>query len=228
MSEMTVASRLSLCDCCISSISSTGSPVMLSAQEGTNAPSFRGVVSERGEQSIRVGVRVISATNRRLDELIAGGKFREDLFYRLSVVPIRVPALRERPEDVRALVPYFLDEFCRRNNFRARTVDADVLSILERHTWPGNVRELRNLVERMAILTAGDRITVESIPLDVREPAVPRGGGLQDVRDGAERERIRQALEQVDWNVSAAARILGTERTSLHKRIRALGLRRSQ
>ena len=104
-------------------------------------------------------VRVISATNRRLDELIAEGKFRQDLFYRLSVVPIRVPALRERREDVRELAAYFLAEFCARNNFRPKSMDDDVLPILERYDWPGNVRELRNTVERMAILTPGRQIT---------------------------------------------------------------------
>jgi two-component system, NtrC family, nitrogen regulation response regulator NtrX len=179
------------------------------------------------EQSIHVAVRVISATNRRLDELIAAGRFREDLYYRLSVVPIRVPALRERPQDIGELAPYFLAEFCARNNFRKREIDPDVVPILEHYTWPGNVRELRNVVERMAILTAGDRITVESIPLEIRLPQSPRStAGLQEIRDSAERERIRQALDQTDWNVSGAARLLGTERTSLHKRIRTLGLKR--
>ncbi len=181
-----------------------------------------------GEQPIRVSVRVISATNRRLDELIAAGKFREDLYYRLSVVPIRVPALRERPQDIGELAPYFLGEFCTRNNFRRREIDSEVVKVLERYSWPGNVRELRNVVERMAILTGGDRITVESIPLEIRLPQPPRStAGLQEIRDSAERERIRQALDQTDWNVSGAARLLGTERTSLHKRIRTLGLKRT-
>jgi two-component system nitrogen regulation response regulator NtrX len=180
-----------------------------------------------GEHAIRVSVRVVSATNRRLDELMADGGFRQDLFYRLSVVPIRIPPLRERLEDVRELVPYFLAEFCARNNFRPRTLDPDVLPVLERYGWPGNVRELRNVVERMAILTAGERLTVDSIPYEIRQPSgVRRPGGLQDVRDSAERERIKEALEQTDWNVSAAARILGAERTALHKRMRALGLNR--
>ena len=180
-----------------------------------------------GEQPIRVSVRVVSATNRPLAELIADGRFRDDLYYRLSVVPIRVPALRERPQDIGELVSYFLAEFCTRNNFRPRAMDDDVVSLLERYTWPGNVRELRNVVERMAILTPGDRITVDSIPLEMRQPHASRpANGLQDVRDSAERERIQQALDQTDWNVSGAARLLGTERTSLHKRIRALGLKR--
>ena len=180
-----------------------------------------------GEQTIRVAARVISATNRRLDELVSSGRFREDLYYRLSVVPIRVPSLRERPHDILELVPYFLSEFCARNNFRPRVIDPEAIALLERYAWPGNVRELKNVVERMAILTPGDRITAEAIPLEVRSAQMPRAiAGLQDVRDSAERERIRQALDQTDWNVSAAARLLETERTALHKRIRTLGLKR--
>jgi two-component system nitrogen regulation response regulator NtrX len=180
-----------------------------------------------GERPIRVATRVVAATNRQLDELVAGGRFRQDLYYRLSVVPIRVPPLRERLQDIGELLPYFLSEFCARNNFRPRAIDPDVVPLLQRYTWPGNVRELKNVVERMAILTAGDRITVESIPLEVRlyQPA-RAAAGLQDVRDAAERDRIRQALEETDWNVSGAARLLGTERTALHKRIRALGVKR--
>ena len=172
-------------------------------------------------------VRIISTTARNLPDMIQRGRFREDLFYRLSVVPIRLPSLRERREDIRDLVTYFLAEFCARNNFRPREVDPGVVPALESYGWPGNVRELRNVVERMAILTRGERITVESIPLEVRLPQTPRpAAGLQEVRDAAERERIRQALDQTDWNVSGAARLLGTERTSLHKRLRALGLKR--
>ena len=180
-----------------------------------------------GEQTIRVSARVISATNRRLDELVSAGRFREDLYYRLSVVPIRVPSLRERLQDIPELVSYFLSEFCARNNFRPRTIEADAIAQLARYAWPGNVRELRNVVERMAILAPGDRITADAIPLEMRSTHATRSAaGLQEVRDSAERERIRQALDQTDWNVSAAARLLETERTALHKRIRALGLKR--
>ena len=138
-----------------------------------------------------------------------------------------MPALRERLQDIGELVPYFLSEFCARNNFRPRTIDPDAVALLERYAWPGNVRELRNVVERMAILTPGDRITADAIPLEVSSaPRRARAAGLQEVRDSAERERIRQALDQTDWNVSAAARLLDTERTALHKRIRTLGLKR--
>jgi two-component system nitrogen regulation response regulator NtrX len=158
--------------------------------------------------------------------MIADGRFRPDLYYRLSVVPIRVPSLRERVPDIAELTAYFLAEFCGRNNFRAKDIDEQVLPILELYDWPGNVRELRNAVERMAILTPGDRITADSIPLEIRVPATARPSGLHEARDAAERDRILQALEQSSWNVSGAARLLGIERTSLHKRMRALKLAR--
>jgi two-component system nitrogen regulation response regulator NtrX len=179
-----------------------------------------------GEQPVRVAVRVIAATHRRLEQMVTSGTFRQDLFYRLSVVPVRVPALRERSEDVRDLAAYFLSDFCKRNNFRPKALDDDVVSALEGYVWPGNVRELRNAVERMAILSAGSRITFESVPMEIRSPDSPVAAGLHGIRDAAERSRIVEALEQTNWNVSGAARRLGIERTNLHKRIRALGLSR--
>src|SRR5260370_38051859 len=115
-----------------------------------------------GEQSIRVMVRVISATNRELASLVTQEKFREDLYYRVSVVPIRVPALRERLQDIRLLVEYFLEDFCARNNFKAKNIAEDVYPALESYAWPGNARELRNAIERMAILTTGERLTREA------------------------------------------------------------------
>jgi len=182
-----------------------------------------------GEQTIKVSVRVISATNRDLGALVALEKFREDLYYRLSVVPIRVPALRERPQDIRPLAEYFLDEFCARNNFKPKTLDVTVLPMLESFGWPGNARELRNVVERMAILSPGEHLTRDSIPVEIR---VQREAGpkstIQEARESAEREHILRALEESKWNVSGAARALGMERTNLHKRIRALGLSREK
>jgi len=180
-----------------------------------------------GERPIRVSVRVISATNRDLSEMVAQHKFREDLYYRLCVVPVRVPSLRERQEDIRALAEYFLVEFCGRNNFKIKSFAEAVFAPLEDYAWPGNIRELRNAVERMAILTRGDSIGLESVPVEIRaaRPVASRTN-LRDTRDSAEREHIRHALEQSQWNVSSAARLLGMERTNLHKRIRALGLLR--
>jgi len=182
-----------------------------------------------GEQIIRVTVRVVSATNRDLSAMVQQEKFREDLYYRLSVVPIRVPALRERPHDIRLLAEYFLEDFCARNNFKKKTLDETVYALLESYTWPGNARELRNVIERMAILTQGERLTRDSIPVEIR---VQREAGpkstIQEARESAEREHILRALEESNWNVSGAARALGMERTNLHKRIRALGLSRGK
>jgi two-component system nitrogen regulation response regulator NtrX len=182
-----------------------------------------------GEQNIRVSVRVVSATNRDLSAMVAQGKFREDLYYRVSVVPIRVPALRERPQDIRPLADYFLEDFCTRNNFRAKTLDLEVYEELEGYSWPGNARELRNVIERMAILSAGEHIVASAIPIEIRvhKEAGPRST-VHEARESAEREHLLRALEGANWNVSGAARALGMERTNLHKRIRALGLTRGR
>src|SRR5438876_11746510 len=180
-----------------------------------------------GEQTIRVTVRVLSATNRDLSVLVEQQKFREDLYYRLSVVPIRVPALRERPQDLRPLALYFLEDFCARNNFRSKTLEDGVFCVFEGYAWPGNARELKNAIERMAILTQGDRLTVESIPVEIRVPKESAArSSVQEARESAERDHILRALEETNWNVSGAARALGMDRTNLHKRIRTLGLKR--
>jgi two-component system, NtrC family, nitrogen regulation response regulator NtrX len=179
-----------------------------------------------GDETRHVSVRVVSATNQDLAALVAEKKFREDLYYRLSVVPVRIPPLRERREDVRPLAEYFLDEFCRRNNFRSKRIDAGVFEELRAYRWPGNIRELRNVIERMAIL-APDPISADAIPVEIRlsrQSDAP--STLEAARATAERELVRQALEEAGWNVSAAARALGIERTRLHKRVKALGLER--
>lgn len=182
-----------------------------------------------GEQPVRVNVRVIAATNRDLTEMIAQGKFREDLYYRLCVVPIPVPSLRERPQDIPALIDHFLGQFCARNNFRPKTIDREIVPVLQSYPWPGNVRELKNVVERMAILTAHEQITVESVPVEIRRyrESAPKSS-VQEARESAEREHILRALEAADWNVSSAARALNMERTNLHKRMRALGVSRER
>ena len=180
-----------------------------------------------GEQSIKVNVRVLAATNRDLSDMVIQQKFREDLYYRLCVVPIRMPSLRERPQDVSALAAYFLDDFCRRNNFKPKRFEGGVDDELAGYHWPGNIRELRNTVERMAILTAGDNLGPDSIPIEIRIARdLPAPSNLREARESAERDHILKALEQSGWNVSGAARALGMERTNLHKRIRSLGLRR--
>ncbi len=178
-----------------------------------------------GGEILHVTVRVISATNQNLQTLVEQKKFREDLYYRLSVVPIRVPPLREHVEDIRPLAEYFLEDFCRRNNFKPKQIDDEVWTVLCTYRWPGNVRELRNVIERMAILAPSGAIARESIPLEIQIPCENSAhSSLEETRAHAERIQIRRALEDAGWNVSAAARALGIERTHLHKRIRALGL----
>ena len=182
-----------------------------------------------GEQTIRVTVRVISATNRDLSAMVGQGKFREDLYYRVSVVPIRVPALRERPQDIAPMAEYFLQDFCTRNGFRQKSFEDEVWEAFEEYSWPGNARELRNVVERMAILSHGDELNAGAIPLELKlqRETGPRSS-VQEARESAEREHVLRALEESSWNVSSAARALGMERTNLHKRIRALGLARGK
>ena len=182
-----------------------------------------------GEQTIRVVVRVISATNRDLAAMVAQGKFREDLYYRVSVVPIRVPALRERPQDVLPMANYFLEDFCTRNGFRRKSFDEEVWEAFTEYSWPGNARELRNVVERMAILSHGDVLNAGAIPLELKlQKDTGARSSVQEARESAEREHVLRALEESRWNVSSAARALGMERTNLHKRIRALGLTRGK
>jgi len=182
-----------------------------------------------GEQSIRVTVRVISATNRDLSALVAQEKFREDLYYRVSVVPIRVPALRERPQDIRPMAEYFLEDFCVRNGFRRKSFHAEIWEAFDTFRWPGNARELRNTVERMAILSHDDVLTAAAVPYELRLQREAGGRtSVQEARESAERDHVLRALEESGWNVSGAARALGMERTNLHKRIRALGLSRGK
>jgi DNA-binding NtrC family response regulator len=192
-----------------------------------------------GEQTIAVDVRVVAATNKDLEAAVAAGEFREDLFFRLNVIPLRSPSLRERPEDVPLLAKAFLVEFCEENGIRPKPFEPDVLEALSERDWPGNVRELRNVVERMAILSE-DSITLDDLPeLPRREipaeqraalPAVGEGPEgretLREYRERAERQYVLDTLDRFDWNISRAAVALGVERTNLHKKLRSLGIRR--
>src|SRR5580658_827624 len=154
---------------------------------------------------------------------------QEGEFHRVGVVPIRVPSLRERPQDIIAMADYFLDDFCLRNIFHSKQIEDETYEILEGYSWPGNARELRNIIERMAILTPGNLLTPDSVPVEIRlaGESGPRSN-IKEARASAEREHILRALEETSWNVSGAARALGMERTNLHKRIRALGLNRTK
>lgn len=194
------------------------------------------------ERPVSVDVRVIAATNKDLERAVAEGEFREDLYFRLNVVPLRSPSLRERRDDIPKLAAAFLREFFEENGMRQKPVDPEVFEQLKHKPWPGNVRELKNVVERMAILS-GDRIVAADLPPEGRlgREALEAAGTdhvlegayhdgrrltLREYRDRAERAYIRATLEEHDWNISRAASVLGVERTNLHKRMRALGLSR--
>ncbi len=183
------------------------------------------------EGTIKVDVRVIAATNKDLDQEVSSGRFREDLFFRLNVVPLVSPPLRSHPEDIPLLVSAFLEAYCAENDLPRKTLGPDVMEMLEKYSWPGNVRELRNQVERLVIMSAGNVIRAEDLGAEIRggQPAVaqPAAEGddyrnltLQAARTKLERTWILKALEQNDWNVTKAAEELGLERTNLHKKMK--------
>ncbi|MCU0647265.1 MAG: sigma-54 dependent transcriptional regulator [Gemmatimonadaceae bacterium] len=201
-----------------------------------------GVVTRIGSaKPITVDVRVLAATNKVLPEEIAAGRFREDLFYRLNVVPIVVPALRERRDDVPLLVRWFLQQFAREHGMPARSITDEALLVLRDQEWPGNVRELRNTVERLMILASGPRITAADVErLMGRGPgdATPAGGGVAGLggleqiatfeafKVAAERAFLLAKLRANDWNVSETARVLDMPRSNLYKKIERYGLTR--
>ena len=187
-----------------------------------------------GTQTLRVNVRVVAATNKNLEEEVRRGRFREDLWFRLNVVPIHMPPLRERKEDVPALVQHFCEHYCRENGFRLKQIAPEAMARLQSHDWPGNIRELRNAIERFVIMTATDTITAADLPLNLQvsqpmlKSAFQPGQTLREVRDQVERDYILACLESTGGNITQAAQILGIERSNLHKKMRALGVEREQ
>jgi two-component system, NtrC family, nitrogen regulation response regulator NtrX len=181
-----------------------------------------------GPQSIQVDVRVIAATNKNLDREIERGNFREDLFYRLNVIPFTVPPLRDRAEDIPQLAAHFLREFAMAYGRKPKELSEDAIAALMNYHWPGNVRELRNLMERIVILYPQKRIEARHLPsLDGARKA-PRpwetSGSLHEVKEAVEREYILRKLEETGGNVSRASELLGLERSHLYRKMRALGI----
>ena len=187
-------------------------------------------------KSRQVDVRVITATHQNLEEAVRDGRFREDLFFRLNVIPIEVPALREREGDVEALVKHFVQAESERHDLAAPNLTGAAMSLLRAYAWPGNIRELRNVVERIVILHAGRDIGLAQLPAEIRGEVV-RGDSpgadtssayadlpLREAKEKLERDLIAAALARHDGNVTQAARDLGLERTHLHKRMKALDI----
>jgi two-component system nitrogen regulation response regulator NtrX len=183
-------------------------------------------------RTIKVDVRVIAATNKNLEEEIEKGSFREDLYFRLAVIPIFVPSLRERPEDIPLLVRHYMDYFSRENNVRPKRITAGALEALQRYRWKGNIRELRNTVERLNIMTGGETIDVADLPNLVRSPSIApaaakssgeseatKAGTLREFKDSAERAYLVAKLRENGWNISKTAEVIDTPRSNLYKKL---------
>jgi len=189
-----------------------------------------------GNRTIEVDVRIIAATNKVLEDEIRAGSFREDLFYRLNVVPFTVPPLRERREDIPILVEHFLDLYSLREGNERKTITPEAMEALKGGAWPGNVRELKNVVERLVIMTPGATITAAHIPDSVGSGAAVREAGagrmeslmerdtLREARDEFEKEFILRKLEEFNWNISKTAEAIELERSNLHRKIKSYGI----
>src|SRR5712671_4577065 len=185
-------------------------------------------------RTIKVDVRVIAATNKNLEEEIEKGRFREDLYFRLAVIPISVPPLRARPEDIPTLVRHYMDFFSRENNVKPRKISPAALEAMQRYRWKGNIRELRNTVERLIIMTSGDVIDVADLPESVRAntgaggPVSPKppsdseaakAGTLREFKENAERTFLVAKLRENGWNISKTAEVIDTPRSNLYKKL---------
>ncbi|OQW57504.1 MAG: hypothetical protein A4S17_04655 [Proteobacteria bacterium HN_bin10] len=207
----------------------------LSAQAKVLRVLQEGMVTRIGAaRSVEVDVRVLAATNKRLEEEIAEGRFREDLFHRLNVIPIEVPPLRDRVEDIPLLVAHFLDVLSREAGVAARNFSPEAIAALQRRTWPGNVRELRNAVERLLILAPGREIG--SADVDRLLPAEPETGTpgegsprpatFENFRQDAERAFLLAKLREHNWNIAETARSIAVPRSNLYKKMMKYGLTR--
>jgi two-component system nitrogen regulation response regulator NtrX len=179
-------------------------------------------------QPVRVDVRVIAATNKRLEEEIARGTFREDLFYRLNVIPVSVPPLRERIEDIPVLAAHFLSEYSAAYGRRPKELSSAAVAVLLRYPWPGNVRELKNVIERLVIMCPQETIDPQHLPPELfrgapREPQSV-AATLQEARSAYEREFILRKLEENQWNMTRTAAALGLERSHLYRKMKTLGI----
>ncbi|HQZ38999.1 MAG TPA: sigma-54 dependent transcriptional regulator [Vicinamibacterales bacterium] len=183
-----------------------------------------------GTQRIRVDVRVLAATNKDLLAEIRAGRFRDDLYFRLNVIPIFVPPLRDRPDDIPVLADHFMAVMAAEYGRRPKRLAPEAVARLQQYAWPGNVRELRNVIERMIIMVAGDTITAQDLAFLGRdrdtlyEPPAAAAGRLAEARDQFERDYILRALAAAQGNMSKTAEVLGVERSNLYKKMKAFGI----
>jgi len=179
-----------------------------------------------GNKNIKVDVRIITATNKDLGEEVRKGNFREDLFYRLNVIPILVPPLRHRKDDIPALIEYFLKYFAAEYGQKPKKITSEALKLLEAYDWPGNIRELRNVIERVVIMTPSDTVTPKNIVIgESARSDYFTFGTLREARDSFEKDFITKKLEENNWNISRTAELLNIERSNLHKKIKAYNIK---
>lgn len=184
-----------------------------------------------GTKTFQVDVRIIAATNKDLKQEIEEGWFREDLYYRLNVIPLQVPPLRERTEDIPSLVEDFLEEFARESSIAKKSVADDVISVLQRQPWPGNVRELKNFIERLVILVSDEVIELQHLPASFLESYDPvtainvlDQANFKEAKIQFEKEYLRKKLAEYNWNISKTAGAIGIERSHLHRKLKAYGI----
>ena len=178
-----------------------------------------------GSKNISVDVRIVAATNKDLEEEVAKGNFREDLFFRLNVIPINVPPLRERREDIPLLVAYFLESIALEYGRPVKKIARRALDLFVGYNWPGNVRELRNAIERLIIMTPSQTITEKDVTFfNLRHDDYFSIRTLKEARDAFERDFILKKLQENHWNISRTAEVLQIERSNLHRKIKAFGL----
>jgi len=183
-----------------------------------------------GSETLEVDVRVLAATNKDLESEMGQGRFREDLYYRLNVIPVRVPSLRERAQDIPLLIQHFVERFSAENGMDPKQVSADALEKLTAYPWPGNVRELQNLVERFVLMSPGPEVGLESLPAQIAhpDPEIQRRGRpsekLSEARADFERTYLLERLRSNGWNISRTAGIVGLARESLSRKLRSLGI----
>ena len=190
-----------------------------------------------GSKRVKVDVRIISSTAQNLEELIAEGRFREDLFHRLSVVPVMVPPLADRREDIPSLIAFFSRQVAQQSGIKVRTIGDDAMAVLQSHGWPGNIRQLRNNVERLLILARGDDpdsvITADLLPAEVGDtlPRAPNQSDqhimalpLREARELFEKEYLIAQINRFGGNISRTAEFVGMERSALHRKLKSLGV----
>jgi two-component system nitrogen regulation response regulator NtrX len=179
-----------------------------------------------GSRNIKVDVRIIAATNKDLREEVKRGTFREDLLYRLNVIPIVVPPLRDRKEDIPALVDYFLEYFAAEYGQKPKKITIDGLKMFETYDWPGNIRELRNVIERLVIMTPSDTITPKNLIIgESSRSDYFAFNTLREARESFEKDFIMKKLEENNWNISRTAELLDIERSNLHRKIKAYDIK---